>query len=240
MPVIYGEGTRAVGRLLEHVLTGSGDAAILAWTGTANDYNSCLPKALTVYDVVVPPHIPVPMEKGELDRIVTELRSFLPDLSPVTKLYERLEQLSSPTMASSRLRLPGIVSGVTNVVHVSGPDPETQAHIFSVKTVLFGDVEIKTRTNSMAMKKLYLVHPWTHPLLDQLEELSHDVTEDDEMISALQLLARLRQPFGALLFEKVSRLDHKRVAADSLIMTRIRDDVSLSTLIGNIRTIDVQ
>ena len=73
MPVIYGEGTRAVGRLLEHVLTGSGDATILAWTGIANDYNSCLPKDLTVYDEVVPLHIPALMEMGELDRTVRGL-----------------------------------------------------------------------------------------------------------------------------------------------------------------------
>ncbi|KAF8546038.1 hypothetical protein OG21DRAFT_1428033, partial [Imleria badia] len=31
IPVIYGEGDRAVGRLLEHILTGSGDVTILAW-----------------------------------------------------------------------------------------------------------------------------------------------------------------------------------------------------------------
>ena len=35
-------------------------------------------------------------------------------------------------------------------------------------------------------------------------------------MSALQLLARLRQPFGALLFEKVSHMDHKWVTADSI------------------------
>ena len=89
------------------------------------------------------------------------------------------------------------------------------------------------------MKYLYVVHPWIHPLLDQDEEFSHDVPEVDET-SALRLLARLRQPFGGLLFERVSRLDHKRVAADSLIMTRICDDVPLSDLIGSIRAIDVQ
>ncbi|KAF8546011.1 hypothetical protein OG21DRAFT_1398799, partial [Imleria badia] len=33
IPVIYGEGDRAVGRLLEHILTGLGDVTILAWTG---------------------------------------------------------------------------------------------------------------------------------------------------------------------------------------------------------------
>ena len=240
MPIIYGEGTRAVGRLLEHVLTGSGDATILAWTGTAGDYHSCLPKDLTVYEEVVPPHIPALMETAELNRTVMELRLSLPDLSLATTLYDQLNKLPMPAMTSSRLRLPGIVSRVTDVVHISGPDPETQAHIFSAKTVLFGDVEMKTTTGVIATKKLYLVHPWIHPLLDQLEELPHDETEVDMTISALWLLACLRQPFGGLLLEKVSRVDHKRVAADSLIITRIHEDVTLSDLIDNIHIIDVQ
>ena len=240
MPVIYGEGTRAVGRLLEHVLTGSGDATILAWTGTANDYNSCLPKDLTVYDEVMPPHIPALMETGELDRIVRELRSSLPDLSLASRLYERLEHLPPPTLVSSRLRLPGIVSRVTRIVCASNPDPETQLRIFLATTTIFGDVQIQTASDLSRMKYLYLVHPWIHSLLDQDEEFSRDVLPEVDETSALRLLARLRQPFGALLFERASRMDHRRVAADSLIMARICDDVSLSNLIGNIRTIDVQ
>ena len=239
MPVIYGEGTRAVGRLLEHVLTGSGDATILAWTGTANDYNTCLPKDLTVYDEVVPPHIPALMEAGELDRTVRGLRSSLPDLSLATMLYERLAHLPLPTLASSRLRLPGIVSRVTNIVRELHPDSETPFLMLLATTTIFGDVQIQTASDLSKMKYLYVVHPWIHPLLDQDEEFSHDVREVDET-SALRLLARLRQPFGALLFERVSRLDHKRVAADSLIMTRICDDIPLSDLIGSIRAIDVQ
>ena len=239
MPVIYGEGTRAVGRLLEHVLTGSGDATILAWTGTANDYNSCLPKDLTVYDAVVPPHIPAPMETSKLDRIVGGLRSSLPDLSLVTMLYERLEHLPPPTLTSSRLRLPGIVSRVTKILRASDPGPEAQLAIFLATTTTFGDVQIQTASDLSKMKYLYLVHPWTHPLLDQDEEFSRDGPEVDET-SALRLLARLGQPFGALLFERVSRMDHKRVAADGLIMTQISDHIPLSSLIGNIRTIDVQ
>ena len=240
MPVIYGEGTRAVGRLLEHVLTGSGDATILAWTGTANDYNSCLPKDLTVYKEVVPPHIPTLMEKGELDRIARGLRSSLPDLSLAMMLYERLAHLPPPTLTSSRLRLPGIVSHVAKIVRTSDPDPESQLQILRAKTAIFGDIEIKTKSNLIAMKRLYVVHPWGRVLLDQ--EFLDDVPdlEADKAVQALRILARLRQPFGALLFEQVSRTEYKRVAADSLIMAQIREDVPLSDLMGNIRTIDVQ
>ena len=239
MPVMYGEGTRAVGRLLEHVLTGSGDVTILAWTGTPNYYNSCLPEDLTVYGEVIPPHIPALMETSKLDQTVRELRSSLPDLSLVTTLHKRLVHLPHPILTSSRLRLPGIVSRVTRIVRTSELDPERQLPIFLATTSTFGDVQIQTASDLSKMKNLYLVHPWIHPLLDQDKEFSRDVSEVDET-SALRLLARLRQPFGALLFKRVSRMDHKRVAADSLIMTRICDNVSLSNLLGNIHTIDVQ
>ena len=48
IPVMYGKGNQAVGRLLEHVLMGSRDVTILDWTGTSGSYNSCLPIDLTV------------------------------------------------------------------------------------------------------------------------------------------------------------------------------------------------
>ena len=66
IPAIYGEGNRAVGRFLEHILTGSGDVTILAWTGSAGTYNSCLPTNLTVYDQLVLPHIPASTRTAEM------------------------------------------------------------------------------------------------------------------------------------------------------------------------------
>ena len=238
IPVIYGEGNRAVGRLLEHILTGSGDVTILAWTGTGNMYNSCLPMDLTVYDELVPSHIPPVMETAEVDRIVTELCSSLPDFSLATRLHDQLNELPSPSLASSRLRLPGIVSLVTEVVHTSGPDAKTKMHVYHATTSMFGDIEIKTTNDLTVMNNLYLVHPWIRPLLDQ--EFSRAPARLDETRRALRLVARLRQPFGALLFEQLSRVEYKRVAADSLIMGRVCEDVPLDNLRDNIRTIDVQ
>ena len=231
IPIIYGEGTRAVGRLLEYVLTGSGDATILAWTGTANDYNSCLPMNLTVYKVLVPQHIPR-METAELDCAITELRSSLPDASLAVALYHELNRLPPPTVASSRLRLPGIASQITDV-SMSGLD----ARAYRATADLFGDVEIKSASNLAVMNGLCLVHPWIHPLLDQ--EFTRGSIQLDLTTQALRLIARLQQPFGALLFEQVSRTEYKRVAADSLIMVQFRKEISLTDLMNNIRTIEV-
>ena len=110
IPVIYGEGNQAVGRLLEHVLMGSGDVTILAWTGSSGSYNSCLPMDLTVYNQIVPPHVPQPIEMADMNSMVTTLRSSLPDLSLAVILHGRLSELPSPSIAASRLRLPVIAS----------------------------------------------------------------------------------------------------------------------------------
>ena len=238
IPVIYGEGDQAVGRLLEHVLTGSGDVTILAWTGTSGSYNSCLPVDLAVYDQIVPPHVPQPIQTTEMDNIVTVLRSSLPDLSQAVMLHIHVNGIQSPTLIASRLRLPAIVLRLTQFVHASGPGPETNLHIYHATMTMFGDIEIKTAENLTGMKDLYLVHPWIRPLLDQ--EFSHGAAALDKTTQALRFVARLRQPFGALLFEPLSRVEYRRVAADSLIMVQVREEAPLTDLIDNIRTIEVQ
>lgn len=237
VPVIYGEGNRAIGRFLEHILTGSGDITILAWTGSAGTYNSCLPADLTVYKELVPPHVPRLLETAALDIMVTELRSSLPDLTPAMTLYDRLHELPSPSMAASRLRLPGFVFRLTELVLLSGPDPETHLHVYRATTSALGDIEIKTADDVTGMNVLYLVHPWIRPVLDQ--EFSGGETIHDRITQALRLLARLRQPFGALLFQPLSRVEYRRIAADSLITVRVCEDILLTDLVDNIRTIEV-
>ena len=238
IPVIYGEGDQAVGRLLEHVLTGSGDVTILAWTGTPGSYNSCLPAGLTVYNYIVPPHVPQPIQTTEMDNMVTALRSSLPDLSLAVMLHNQVDGLQSPFLAASRLRLPSFVFRLTKFAHTSGLDRVTNLHLYRVTTSTFGDIEVKTTQNLTGMQTLYLVHPWIRPLLDQ--EFSHDAAALDGTTQALRFVARLRQPFGALLLESLSRVEYRRVAADSLIMVQVREEVPLTDLIASIRTIEVQ
>ena len=234
IPVIYGEGNQAVGRLLEHVLSGSGDVTILAWTGASGSYNSCLPADLTVYDQIVPPHVPQPIQTIEMDTIVTVLRSSLPDLSLAMTLHKHVEGLQSPSLVASRLRLPGI----TEFIHTSGPDPVTNHHTYHAATSTLGDIEIETAENLTGMTDLYLVHPWIRPILDQ--EFLCGAAALDRTTQALRFVARLRQPFGVLLFEALSRVEYRRVATDSLIMVQVRAEAPLTDLIDNIRTIEVQ
>ena len=238
IPVMYGEGNQAVGRLLEHVLSGSGDVTILAWTGTSGRYNSCLPAGLTVYNQIVPPHVPQPIQTTEMDNMVTTLRSSLPDLSLAVTLHNHVDGLQSPSLLASRLRLPGIVFRLTDLVHTSGPGPMTTRRTYHVSTSMLGDIEFETVENLTGMTDLYLVHPWIRPILDQ--EFSHGAAALDRITQALRLVVRVRQPFGALLFRALSRVEYRRVATDSLIMAQVREEAPLTDLISNIRTIEVQ
>lgn len=95
----------------------------------------------------------------------------------------------------------------------------------------FGDKVVKTANNLTAMNELYLVYPWIRPLLDQ--EFSGGAARLDKMIQALRLVVRLRQPFGMLLFDQMSRIEYKRVTADVLTMVQVRKEAPLTDLMAN-------
>jgi hypothetical protein len=65
----------------------------------------------------------------------------------------------------------------------------------------------------------------------------------DRETRARRLVARLRQPFGALLVTLASTgrraVDYKRVAADSMVTVQFQENVSLVDLFDNVRTIDI-
>ena len=236
--VIYGEGNRAVGRLLEHILTGSGDVTVLAWTGHSGRYNSCLPVDLTVYKELSASHVPLPIDGAEMTTLVEALRASLPDPSLVEKLYDGLNELPLPSLAASRLKLSGICFPLDELVPTSGSNSESNFYVYHATTSALADVEVRTSNDLSGMKNLLLVHPWIHPLLDQ--EFSQGAAAFDKTTRALRFLACLMQPFGALLLAPVSRVEYKRVAADSLIVAQVCKEVSLTDLMDNIRTIDIQ
>ena len=153
-------------------------------------------------------------------------------------LHGRLNDLPSPSIAASRLRLPGISFRLTQLVHTADRDPVTNLHVYHAMTSVFGDVEIKTKDNLTGMKDLCLVHPWIRPLLDQ--EFLDGAAVLGKTTQALRFVARLMQPFGALLFKPLSRVEHRRVVADSLIIAQVREEASLTELMDGIRMIDIQ
>jgi hypothetical protein len=270
LPVVYGEGDHALGRLLSQLLASSGDTSILAWTGKFGSFNSCLPSHITVFNELATSHLPSPIQDAEMDS-----SSF--DLDVALRLYDRLNELPAPWFAASRMKLPCIAFPL--------PSFSRSGRVYRADTLPFGMVEIKTRFDLARMSSLYLVHPWLATLLEREgmqggvsvqddvvpppspgtdnEEISD---EDDDSSSlpetgspsipapvrmvpmhpetrARRFVARLRQPFGALLLTPASTgrraVDYKRVAADSMITVQFQETVSLANILDNVRTIDV-
>ncbi|KAF8554678.1 WD40 repeat-like protein [Imleria badia] len=293
VPAIYGEGEAALGRLLAHVLTGSGDVSILAWTGESGGFNSCLPAHITVFDGAATSHLPPPIEEVEMETIIAGLYTSSFDLDVATRLYDHLNALPAPWFAASRMKLPCIAF---ELPPLSQSHQTRSGRVYHVDNTPFGAVEIKTRHDLSRMKLLYLVYPWLDTILDREkmqsgafieddvtpplsantddEEISNEEIEDDEEFfdanddfsslavpeasslptplhmapmdrerRARRLVARLRQPFGALLLTLAATgrraADYRRVAADSLITVQFQEHVSLADLLDNVRTLDV-
>ena len=280
---IYGEGENALGRLLAHILAGSGDASILSWTGQSGGYNSCLPAHITVFNQSATSHLPLPIENAEMEETVNTLRTSALDLDLALKLYDRLNELPAPWFAASRMKLPCIAFKLPPL----SPYRTRSGRVFRADTLPFGMVEIKTRQDPSRLNSLYLVLPWLDALLDREdmqsgtfveddiaepsspgadeEDISDEETEDDlsslsepgspslpapmdiiptdRETQALRLIARLRQPFGALLFTLASTrrraVVYRRVAADSIITVQLRENISLIDLLDNVRILDV-
>ncbi|KAN0101152.1 hypothetical protein V8E55_001136 [Tylopilus felleus] len=173
---IYGEGEKALGRLLAHILAVSGDTSILAWTGQSGGHNSCLPARITVFTRPATSHLPQPIEEGEMEIIITELRSSTLDLDLAMKLYDRLNDLPAPWFAASRMKLPCIAFKLPPLSLYRA----CSGRVFRVDTPTFGMVEIKTKLDPNRSKYLYLVLPWLDVLLDREETQIGAFAEDEE------------------------------------------------------------
>ena len=68
LPVVYGKGDYALGRLLSQLLTSSGNTSLLAWTGKVGSFNSCLPAQITVFNELATSHLPSPTQEAEMEK----------------------------------------------------------------------------------------------------------------------------------------------------------------------------
>ncbi|KIJ11812.1 hypothetical protein PAXINDRAFT_15386 [Paxillus involutus ATCC 200175] len=93
-------------------------------------------------------------------------------------------------------------------------------------------------------QNLVLVHPWIRALLGPSTRPTYIETREGDSSNvlrtkALQLAARLRQDFGALLLKEGSQKEYKRVAADASIRVQLLEDTSFARLLENVRVLDV-
>ena len=175
IPAIYGEGEGALGRLLAHILAGSGDASILAWSGQSSTFNSCLPAHITVFNRPAMAYLPWPIENATMQKMVTKLRTFELEPDIVLKLYDRLNELPTSWFAASRMKLPCIAFKLPPLL----PYRTNSGLVYRVETPVFGMVEIKSKQISSRLDSLYLVHPWLDALLGREDMQSGASAEDD-------------------------------------------------------------
>jgi hypothetical protein len=199
---------------------------------------SYLPLNLSVYDQVVPPHVPRSIETDKIDSLTMALHALLPDPSLSHRLYKQLYSLQPVSLVTGGLRLSGLIFPLKELQRLPEHDSDTFLLVYRAITAALGDVRIETKDNLVGMEGLVLIHPWISPLID--EDFSGITSRFDLDARALRLVARLRQPFGALLLASQSRVQYKRVATDSFIKVQIRAETPLEELMESIGTVDVQ
>ncbi|KAH7905044.1 hypothetical protein BJ138DRAFT_1165467 [Hygrophoropsis aurantiaca] len=263
IPVIYGEGEDALGRFLAQVLMTSRDVSILAWTGESSRYNSCLPARIAVFKELATSHLPSPFDESS----ATDLPASFPDVTSATSLYDRVNNLPRPWFAGQCMHLPCVtfqlgplqgdqVDGVhvyrartaaLGVVKIrtKNPIPRSNAlYLIHPWINTFRDQEAADSTPFV--EELGLPPP--HLELDgglladeDFETLpSSAPARSDTQTRAIRLVARLQQPFGALLLKRSPNgVEYRRVAADANITVRVQKNTPLTHLLENIRTLEV-
>ena len=301
LPVTYGEGDLALGRVLARLLTDSEDTSILSWTGKSGSFNSCLPTNITVFRQLPPSHIPPVIASTEMDKIIAKLRSSL-NLTLVMKLHERLHELPVASFLGQRMMLPSLAFKLRAVTATRN----AEGRVFRAQIDALGIVNIGTEENLSQFNSLFLVHPWLDFLLDRppvgrIIATIHEETTDDESSSlsephsfagplntleaapktrmgrfaarvflpftgrsatsrkevtspasmaltnkemrAIRVVARLTQPFGALLLaenpDEVAT--YRRVAAETLTTVKLKEITPevLNTLVSSVRVLEV-
>ena len=162
-PVVYGEGDKALGRLLAQLLASSGDTSILAWTGKSGGFNSCFPASITVFSQSPSTHIPLAVTNAETISTPGQSHVSPLDFTMVAHLYDKLSELPVPVFSGKRMRLPCIVFKL-------GPLQASRVkaeRVFHAQTSALGVVEIRTQENLSRLDSLYIVHPWIDFLLDR-------------------------------------------------------------------------
>ncbi|KAI6097473.1 hypothetical protein F5141DRAFT_460253 [Pisolithus sp. B1] len=236
----YGEGANALGHLLEEIVARFGEVAVLAWSGKSSSYNSCLPDCISVYSQAL--YNPPSLEGEGMKTRVVQLRGKLSKREALS-IYKQIKSLQPARFAARRLYLPCIVFPV-RALSIQG-DHRGDEKLYHAEVSGLGSVKFTTTYGLTPgkQKKLVFVHPWIRhirgPSSGVAGENDTDTDSDsdgsagsDEDASshavavpqaggyarALQMIARLGQPFNALLLVRQPDGEYKRVAAENEIV----------------------
>ena len=244
VPLAEDEKESAHGRILEEIVTRSGEVTLLAWTGKSSKYNSCLPSSPAVYSQHS--FVSSSLSQAELDMRTEELRGVF-SLADALVIY-RLARLQPVRFTHFRLHLPCIVFSVKRL-------RREQENVYHAETAGLGDVQFTTAdalplkeprklvfmdTRIHGLHKLHDAATWedkeesdatsnsdSGSSVDTGSEMVHapmieevPSAPSDAYTRALQLIAHLGQPFSATLLLRQSDGSYKRIAADHEIVVR--------------------
>jgi len=235
IPVLYGESEEnALGRLLAEVISKSGDTSILDWVGQPSSFHSCFPATLTPYQTF-PPSQPLSADPRRCSFIGDIWKKlFAPGpRNAARKMHQALSNLPRTQFTNFRLLLPCIIYRIQTIRQVR-VDTSSGMHIHQIHAVGLEPIEIalseKLKNTSRKRAPYILIRPRHSDLLNP------DVETDDT--SAHEWLARLEQPFSALLLTKLPHFDeYRRVASSCNIIARPTD--SAGVLKGQVGTLTI-
>ncbi|KAI6041631.1 hypothetical protein EDC04DRAFT_3089025 [Pisolithus marmoratus] len=228
----YGEGADALGHLLEEIVARSGEVTVLAWSGESSSYNSCLPASVSVYSQI--PYNPPSLEGEEMETRVAELRGKLPQLDALIFSVRRLgiQELRKGNEKLYRAR----VSGLGKVEFTTADDlplHKPQKFVFahpwirhirgpSDEGALGGDWEAHIDTDSDSDSAVGSDDTAPSSPLHIVP-----APQVDDYTRALQMIARLGQPFNALLLVQQPNGEYKRVAAEhEIVVSGLGTDIT--------------
>ncbi|KAI6004535.1 hypothetical protein F5J12DRAFT_927943 [Pisolithus orientalis] len=206
----YGEGTDALGHLLEEIVARTGEVTVLAWSGTSSSYNSCLPASVSVYSQI--PYTPPSLEGEEMETCITKLRSKLPQ-EVVLSIYNQIKLLPPARFGTRRLHLPCIIFPLRRLELRSGSEKLYRAR---VPIVWFpGEMDPESDADSNCDSDHDAESDGVSLPSSPLHALPPRV---DGYTRALQMIARLGQPFSALLLAQQPKGEYRRVATEEEIV----------------------
>ena len=228
LPVLYGENAdNAVGRLLAEVISRSGDISILDWIGKPSAFHSCFPATLIPYQTAAS-QLPSLDFTAPLNMRNSGQSSIL---ASVHEMHQALSNLPVTQFVSIRLFLPCMAHRAKVVrtrAHIS-----VASHVYRIQATGLKPIQITVseplqNTSTKALPYV-LVRPWHPNFLDV------SVMDDDR--SAYQWLARMQQPFSALLLEQVRPNEYRRVATFCSILAC--PTISDGALKGEVTTLTI-
>ena len=109
LPILYGESKqKALARLLEEIISKSGDISVLDWVGEASSSHSCFPANIASYLTPLIPH------KNSIQLSLPSTQQ-AESTKALRRLYGSLSKSELPQFIGRRLRLPCIMHRVTAV-----------------------------------------------------------------------------------------------------------------------------